>query len=176
MKQSVLLAAIIYFFGVNSINATPHIIIGDLKLTQAYTPKASEDQLREYLPEGEALEHWNRLASVRVFKNEKDPEKYLKRVAALVKKSHPAARAEFFENKKSKERVLDFITFTPEKAQQQFAEWNMMRATFVKGTGLVVYQYALRLYKVDDDSIGIIVAERRKMMPPFVQASFEEKE
>lgn len=50
-----------------------------------------------------------------------------------------------------------------------------MRAKFVKGTGLVVYQYALRLYTIDDDSINVLTTERRKMMAPFVEASFEEK-
>lgn len=159
-----------------ALSAAPHITIGDLKLVRAYAPANSESQLREYLPEGESLERWNRLASVRVLKSEKDPQKYLERVAALVRQSGPAARAEFFRNEQKKQTVLDFITFAPKGSPEHFAEWNMMRAKFVKGTGLIVYQYALRLYVIDDDSIGVLTSERRKMMAPFVEASFEEKE
>ncbi|MBP6865851.1 MAG: hypothetical protein KBC32_11375 [Candidatus Didemnitutus sp.] len=169
--------AFVTFFGlVHFSSASPHITIGDLKLVRAYAPAESESQLREYLPEGENLERWNRLASVRVFAKEKNPQKYLERVADMVRKSSPAARAEFFRNEQKKETVLDFITFAPPGAPEHFAEWNMMRAKYVKGTGLVVYQYALRLYVIDDDSISVLTSERRKMMAPFVEASFEEKE
>jgi len=157
------------------LSAAPYVMIGDLKLVRASAPAESEIQLREYLPEGEGLERWNRLASVRVFKTEKNAQKYLERVAATVRKSGPPARAEFFRNEQKKESVLDFITFAPPTSPKHFAEWNMMRAKFVEGTGLVVYQYALRLYVIDDDSIKVITSERRKMMARFVEASFEEK-
>jgi len=158
----------------HALSAAPYVMIGDLKLIKASAPADSEIQLREYLPEGERLEHWNRLASVRVFKTEKNAQKYLERVAATVRKSGPAARAEFFRNEQKKEAVLDFITFAPPASPEHFAEWNMMRAKFVEGAGLVVYQYALRLYVIDDDSIKMITSERRKMMGRFVEASFEE--
>lgn len=157
------------------LSAAPYITIGDLKLVKAFAPADAENQLREYLPKGDSLTRWNRLASVRVFKSEKNAQKYLERVAGMVRKSHPSARAEFFKNEEKKETVLDFITFAPADSLEHFAEWNMMRAKFVKGTGLVVYQYALRLYVIDGDSIRVITSERSKMMAPFVEASFEEK-
>jgi len=157
------------------LTAAPYVMIGDLKLVRAFAPAESEIQLREYLPEGESLERWNRLASVRVFKTEKNAQKYLERVADMVRKSGPSARAQFFRNEQKKETVLDFITFAPPISPEHFAEWNLMRAKFVEGTGLVVNQYALRLYVIDDDSIKVITSERRKMMARFVEASFEEK-
>jgi hypothetical protein len=158
----------------NLLPAAPYITIGELRLFRAYAPEDSKVDLREYLPEGEALTHWNRLASVRVFKDLKDPKQYLSNVASAVKKSHPSANYRLLQDDKSKELVLDFLTFAPESAPQHFAEWNLMRAKYVKRKGLIVYQYAMRLYVVDDASIGILTSERKKMTRPFGEASFEE--
>jgi hypothetical protein len=155
--------------------ASPHIVIGDRKLVRAYAPPESGVNLREYVPEGENLKHWTCLASVRVFKNETDPEKYLKSVADLARKSSPAAVGQFFRNEQKKDTVLDFIVFAPRNAPEQFAEWSMMRAKFVSGTGLVVYQYALRFYPLSETGVEVIKAERRRLIGPFVNASFEEE-
>jgi len=92
-----------------------------------------------------------------------------------VKQSNPAASSRFFQNDK-KQTVLDFITFAPAESPVKYAEWNLMRAHYVKGSGLVVFQYALRLYRINADSINLIVAEREKMMGPFVEATFDEKD
>jgi len=157
------------------LQAAPSITVGDLKLYRVFSPPDSKVQLREYLPQGESFEHWNRLASVRVFKELKDPKAYLMKVAAGVTKSHPAARYQFLVNDKTKELVLDFMTFSPESVKEQFAEWNLMRAKFMEGVGLVVYQYAMRVYVVGKETGPIVTAERNKMVAPFQSASFEEE-
>ena len=64
--------------------AAPGITIGELKFLRAYSPEDSKVDLREYLPEGETFDHWNRLASIRVFKDLKDPKQYLLNVAAAI--------------------------------------------------------------------------------------------
>ena len=158
----------------SALAADPFIKIGDLKLYRAYAPKDSEVGLREYLPAGENFDRWNRLASVRIFKDIRDPEAYLSAVAEAVTKSHPAARYQFLQNDKTKEVVLDFMTFPPKSAPVHFAEWNLMRAKYVKGTGLLVYQYAMRFYNFDESTAAIVNAERKKMIRPFGEATFEE--
>ena len=157
------------------LQAAPFISIGDPKLYQAYAPSDSKAQLREYLPLGENFEHWNRLASVRVFKDLKNPKAYLLTAAAGVTKSHPAARYQFLVNDKTKELILDFMTFPPDSTKERFAEWNLMRAKVVEGVGLVVYQYAMRVYVIGKETGPIITAERKKMVGPFQEASFEEE-
>ena len=67
------------------------------------------------------------------------------------------------------------MTFAPDSAPVHFAEWNLMRARYVQGTGLIVYQYAMRLYKFGESSGAVINAERNKMTGPFESASFEEQ-
>lgn len=152
----------------------PYIVIGDQKLFLAYAPKDSEVQLREYLPKGETLKHWNRMASVRVFKDLDDPRAYLSGVAENVEKSHPAARHQVLEKAETGTVILDFLMYDSEASPARFAEWNLMRAEYVKGKGLVVYQYAMRLYKIDDEAAEAINTERRRMVPPFGAATFKE--
>jgi len=160
----------------NLLSATPYITIGELKLFRAYAPEDSQVDLREYLPAGETFERWSRLASVRVFKDLKDPKEYLSNVAAAVSKSSPAARYQFLQNDKTKEYILDFMTFAPDSEPVHFAEWNLMRAKYVKKKGLIVYQYAMRFYEFGESTGSVIRAERNKMTQPFNEATFEENE
>ena len=158
------------------LGAKPHINIGSLKLVRAYAPSDSKVQLREYLPEGETLERWNRLASVRILKKEKDPKKYLERVAAMVMKSHPSARAILLMNDEKHTLILDFMMFAPKTAPEHFVEWNLMKAKYIKGTGLIVYQYAFRIYNPKEENIDTLKSERKSMTTPFGDATFEEIE
>lgn len=175
MKRYILLIGILAAIA-NLLSAAPFITIGDLKLLRAYAPESSQVDLREYLPAGETFDHWTRLASVRVFKDLEDPKEYLANVAAAVTKSSPAARYQFLQNHKTKEYILDFMTFAPDSEPVHFAEWNLMRARYVKKKGLVVYQYAMRFYDFGESTGAVIRAERNKMMQPFDEATFEEKE
>lgn len=153
----------------------PYIKIGDQKMFLAYTPGLAANGLREYLPAGETLGNWARLASVRVFPDLDDPAAFLKKVADGVKRSHPAARYQLLEAKGGGPLVLDFLTFPPEGSRDNYAEWNLMRAKHVEGKGLAVYQYAMRIYGPSENSASEIKAERAKMLDPFVAATFQEK-
>ncbi len=175
MKNCLLSLLLLVAMAVPCHAATPHIKIGDLILHRPSPAIEAKEELREYLPEGESFERWTRLASVRVFKDLKDPVSYLKNVAAAVTKSHPLARYQVLQEEKTKAVILDFTTFPPASAPEQFAEWNLMRAQFVKGKGLVVYQYAMRIYDVGSGASEKLKAERAKMVGPFSIATFEEE-
>lgn len=167
------LFSVLIFIALAPAHAAPSIVIGDLKLFQAYAPPESKVGLREYVPAGESIKSWTRMASVRVFKDQKDPKAYLTAVAAQVAKSHPSARYQFLRNDTTKSLVLDFMTFPPESVSPFYAEWNLMRASFVEGKGLVVYQYAMRIFDVGPQTGAIVNAERNKMVGPFELATFE---
>lgn len=175
MKPVVAFIAVLTLTTFSSANER-YINIGELKMFVAYEPTESPNQIREYLPKGESLEHWSHLASVRTFGQLKNPNAYLLEVAHEAKKSSPAARYQFYRDVDTKMVVLDFLTFSPHSSRERFAEWNLMRATYVEGKGLVVYQYAMRFYSIGSESAKQIIEERRKMMDPFTAASFEEQD
>jgi hypothetical protein len=155
--------------------AAPFITIGATRFYRVYAPAESPIQLREYLPSGESIEHWSHLASVRIFKDINNPGLYLQNVAAGVAKSNPAARSRLLQNNQTHELLLDFMMFAPAGSAQAYAEWNLMRARFVEGKGLVVYQYAVRYYTFGADTGAKVNAERISMMEPFGSAVFEEE-
>jgi hypothetical protein len=156
--------------------ATTFITLGDDKYFLANTQVTDKGHLREYLPAGKTLTNWERLASVRVFSDLKDPEAYLRHLGSQVVHDHPAARAQLLQDPQTKAYLLDFMTFPPDATRPYYAEWNLMRATYVEGKGLIVYQYARRIYDVGPQTGPIVSAERNKMMAPFSTATFEEKE
>jgi hypothetical protein len=156
--------------------ASTFIVLGDDRYFLADTQATDKGQLREYIPAGQTLTNWERLVSVRVFSDLKDPEAYLRRLGSQVVHDHPAARAQLLQNPQTKAYVLDFMTFPPEATRPYYAEWNLMRATDVEGKGLIVYQYARRIYDVGPQTGLIVNAERNKMMAPFSAAAFEEQE
>lgn len=118
------------------LKAEPHIMIGSLKFVRIST-EDTPNAVREYVREGDSVEHWNRLASVRVLSDQKDPNKCLAAVAGMVKNSVPNAKYQFFQDKKSKKITSDFIVFFPPKVPQRYAEWNLVHAEYKKGTGLI---------------------------------------
>ncbi|MCF7688923.1 MAG: hypothetical protein K9M98_11950 [Cephaloticoccus sp.] len=170
-----ILAVLVLGTAAQALLATPHIMIGDVRLEHAFTPVAVESSLREYIPPGETSDHWTRLASFRIIRKEKDSKKYLTRLAETATQSNPMAKARFLQNDKG-QTVLDTITFAPADSPVKFAQWGMTRAVYVKGTGLMVYQYAMRLYQIDAESAKLIATERERMMAPFVAAHFNEQE
>lgn len=175
MRRFLLPAVLSLAFACAAFAGKPYIKVGDRKMFLAYTPGLAANGLREYLPAGETLSSWTRLASVRVFPDLDNPSAFLKKVAEGVKRSHPAARYQLLEPKDGGPLVLDFLTFPPQGSRDNYAEWNLMRAEHIDGKGLVVYQYALRIYGPSEGSASEINAERAKMLDPFVEATFQEK-
>jgi hypothetical protein len=153
--------------------AAPFIAIGDLHLYLANSGMTSAGPIKEYLPSGEKLESWNRLASIRIFGKLKDPSAYLEGLGKQVMKDNPAARYQILKSD-SGVVVLDFLTFSDLSIPQPFAEWNLMKASYVPGEGLVLCQYAMRIYMFDDTLPQKVITERLKVLPAFAQATFLE--
>ena len=155
------------------LQAAPHIAIGDLRLYLANSGITVAGPLKEYLPSGETLENWNHLASVRIFKNLTDPDAYLEGLGKQVVKKDPAARYQILKNG-SGLTVLDFLAFSDPSIPKPYAEWNLMKATYIPGEGLVLYQFAMRIYAIDGTLPQRINDERLKMLTAFAQATYAE--
>jgi hypothetical protein len=173
MKNAVV---VLLALGSSLATAAPFIAIGDEKLTLAFAPAESPVRLREYVSTGETVDHWTQLASVRTFANLLDPRAFLEGVSKTVLGSNPDARAQLLQNADKSLLVLDFLTYPPASTRPFFAEWNLMRAAYVEGRGLVVYQYARRFYSPTKETAVTLNSEREKMLTPFAVASFQESD
>jgi hypothetical protein len=159
-----------------SAEATPYITIGDTRFFLASAVPPDNPLTREYVPAGETLENWRQLAAVRTFKNLKDPRAFLDGMGQQVTKRNPEGRYWLVQNNETKEFLLDFMAFPSTTPQPFYAEWNLWRASYVDGQGLVVYQYARRIYTVGGEFGATVRAAREEMYNAFAAATFAEAE
>jgi hypothetical protein len=174
--MNILHALVVTFFSVITCYAeTKCITVGDLKFMLASAPVGSPTRMREYLPEGEHLENWVRLVSVQIFPKLRDSEEYLTKLATQVQNRDPATQYRIWRKDHNTPLVLDFMAFSYKNGFVEFLEWNLMKAHYVEGEGLVLNQYAMRIYNPEMDASKTVIAERNKMLDVFAKASFEEE-
>ncbi len=99
--------------------------------------------IKEYLPAGETLDSWTRLAAIRQFSHIEDPAAYAAATLKQLKENYPQSPSAVVEDPDSGAVVLDFVVW-PEDAS--FVEFNVFRYEKRSGGGLISQQYALRAY------------------------------
>jgi hypothetical protein len=99
--------------------------------------------IREYLPAGEKLDNWTRLAAIRRFEHLDDPVAYAEATIKQLKQKYPQSPSAIVENAASGAVVLDFVVW-PDDAS--FVEFNVFRYEKRPGGGLISQQYAVRAY------------------------------
>ena len=104
----------------------------------------------EYIPPGEKLESWTKLASIREYPKLDDPRAVAGNLLRALKQQNPAAQSAVIENPTTGEVIVDFVTWP---ADQAFVEFNIFKYARRPGGGLVAHQYALRDYR---DTTGFL--------------------
>jgi hypothetical protein len=102
------------------------------------------ERVKEYIPAGEDLKSWTRLASVREYPELDEPRAVVGKLIQALKQQNPKAQHAVIENPKTGEIVVDFVTWP---ADESFVEFNVFKYGRSEGGGLVAEQYALRDYK-----------------------------
>lgn len=120
--------------------------IADENLELAFQGADENAAIKEYIPQGQKLENWTKLAAVRVQTVIDDPEAYAEGMIAELKKENPDAQYELMKNSETGEVILDFTIWAPDKS---LVEFNVFRYRKHPGGGLVSHQYALRAYGDD---------------------------
>ncbi len=150
---------------------------------RAFTSEKEDQLLKEYIPAGETLEHWNQLMAVHVFlkfPKEIGVDGYLQKMDESIKAKDPANRCEVYKDEKTGQGLLDFLMWA--EKPELVAEWNLMLVKYVDDEGLIVYQYAKRHYLSDPHEaqakeLGMEIRKLRETMPPLVvKTDFAEKE
>lgn len=99
--------------------------------------------IKEFIPAGEKLDAWTKLAAIREFDNLDDPVAYGVATVEELKKKYPLSPSSLIENPKTGSVIVDFVVW-PEDAA--FAEFNVFLYEKRAGGGLISQQYALRAY------------------------------
>lgn len=115
----------------------------DQTLVLAFTGDDAEATIKEFVPEGEKLDSWTKLAAIREFDKLDSPVDYGVATIEQLKKQYPKSPSAILENPDTGAVVLDFVVW-PEDAS--FVEFNVFRIEKRAGGGLTSQQYAVRAY------------------------------
>ncbi|MEO6054193.1 MAG: hypothetical protein ABIP97_09290 [Chthoniobacterales bacterium] len=158
--------------------ANPYLDFDGTRFYLAYAPNDPSDHLRQYVPAGESMDHWNRMLSSQLYKNLHDPEQYIKTLAHKVQGGKPEKNYELYIDKKKNMYLLEFVDIS----HRNFVECNIMQANYEKGVGLNLWRYSWRIYNVDkmnEKQLNSMAARIRKDMarivPKFWVFDFHEK-
>ena len=102
------------------------------------------ETVREYIPVGEKLESWTKLASIREYPKLDEPRAVAANLVRALKQQNSAAQSAMIENPATGEVIVDFVTWPADRA---FVEFNIFKYARRPGGGLIAHQYALRDYQ-----------------------------
>jgi len=139
-------------------------------LALAWEGKNEDEIVKEYLPEGEKLESWKRLASIREYPKLNNPLTLANNLVETLKKQNPNAPSSMIQNPKTGEVMVDFITFPPDNS---FVEFNIFKYAPKIGGGVVAQQYALRAYKDIPTFLKGMKPERQRLLELMVTTGLQ---
>ena len=166
MRRAALLfvALAVFAANVHALDALPGaraVTFDGKRLVHAAEGKTPVELWREFVPPGENLERWTRLASVREYPTHRDPKTLAGELVRALKQRYPGAPFSLIENKSSGEVIVDFVAWPDDRA---FTEFNLFRYGTRDAGGVVAQQYALRVYGDAGDFLRGLRAERKRLI------------
>lgn len=131
------------------------------RLAQAAQGGTPVEAWREFVPSGEPIARWTRLASIREYPTHADPMALATGLLRALKQQNPDAPSAIIRNPSTGEVIVDFITWPPDRA---FTEFNLFRYGKRDGGGVVAQQYALRHYGDAGEFLRGLKAERTRLV------------
>jgi hypothetical protein len=113
-------------------------------LVLAWQNTTDVEQVKEYIPLGQKLNHWTMLASIRQFPALADVKQVVGAMVNQLKKQYPQSPMAILEQPESGDVIIDFVVWPPDAS---FVEFNVFRYQKNPQGGLVAEQYALREYQ-----------------------------
>lgn len=102
------------------------------------------ETIKEFIPAGETLDTWTRLASIREYTELNDPQAAVGALVRQLKQKYPDSRSAIIENPTTGEVIVDFVLWPPDAS---FVEFNVFKYGRKPEGGMIAEQYALRAYQ-----------------------------
>jgi hypothetical protein len=99
--------------------------------------------IKEYIPHGETLEAWTKLASTRTYKDLNDPQAMVDAMVKNLESDYPDCPHTVIVNPKTGDLVIDFVLWPQDGS---FVEFNVFKYQKLAKGGVVAQQYAVRDY------------------------------
>ncbi len=123
---------------------TKQIQFDGAKLLLAWETDNDGNTIKEFIPSGETLENWTKLAAVREYPTLNDARGFAEMMVQRLAADSPDAASKISDGAKPGEVVLDFVMWPKDKS---FAEFNVWKFRDGPNGGLVADQFAVREYK-----------------------------
>jgi hypothetical protein len=149
MGRLLMLGAVV--IGVGAVEAADSLEFDGHSLGLASQAGENDQSIQEFIPKGETLDAWTKLAALRRQADLDDPAAMAKQMAKGLRKRYPKAPFKVMVNKKAGEAMIDFVVWPDDGS---FAEFNVFRYAKHPRGGLLSQQYAVRAY--GDDSVAFL--------------------
>lgn len=140
---------------------TEQITFDGQKLKLAFDADAQGDTIKEYIPDGEKLDKWTKLASIREYPKLNDAHELAAAVVHEVEGKNLKADAHLKQNEETGETVIDFIVWPEDKS---FAEFNVFKFHKNEDGGITSEQYAVREYKEPEKFVEELAPLRERLI------------
>jgi hypothetical protein len=121
----------------------PTVEFDDQTLTLAFEGKNPGEVIKEYIPTGETLEKWTKLASTREYSDLDNPLILATVLKKQLEEKYPHANCTLTEDADDNSAVIDFVLWSDDKS---FVEFNVFKYSKTEDGGVLAEQYALRDY------------------------------
>ena len=135
-------------------------------LVLAAQEKSDDESIKEYIPEGQTLEAWSHLASVRTYANHQDPKMLAGALVKQVKANYPQSPCSLRDNAATGESLVDFVVWPPDKS---FVEFNVFKYGKGENGGVVAQQYAVREYKDPNGFLESLRPVRERILAEMIR-------
>lgn len=128
--------------------AQERVVFADETLILAWEASNPGERVKEFIPAGEKLESWTRLASIREYDELDDVPALLGSFVRVLKERYPKSPVKVFESEASGEAMIEFLVWPGDGALEDapFVEYNIFKYSKRAEGGCVAQQFALRAY------------------------------
>lgn len=148
----------------------PSITFDGQTMFLAWQDKEHSPTMREFIPEGQDLESWTILSSIRDYPKVNDPFLFCGAMAKRATELNADAQGRVTENNETGDAVVDFLAWPDDKS---FVEFNVFRFRKAPQGGLVAEQYALRDYKAPEAFVKNLHTIRDRLVKEMLENGLE---
>lgn len=162
-------AILLLFAGSLCAAEKPMVTFDNRELYLASEEKNDSVRLKEFIPKGETLDHWTRLAGLFEYPRDNDVKAVVGRFVQAIKQANPDAQSAVIENPQTGDVIIDFVTWPSNHA---FVEFNVFLYSKKSGGGLLAKQYAVRAYGDPTEFLKKLKTERTRLVELMAKGDF----
>jgi len=152
---------------------TEQITFDGQKLKLAFDAKSEGDTIKEYIPDGQTLQKWTKLASTREYPKLNDAHELAAAVVREVEEKNPKADAHLKQNEDTGETVIDFVVWPEDKS---FVEFNVFKFHKNEDGGVASEQYAVREYKEPEKFVEELAPLRERLVEQMISDGLQKND